>query len=151
MSKKLNAIILVVLIVICTAFSSRADSKIDDALLSEMMAAEMFSFGIEVMIFEAKSEFASRNDVYVFFRQGFGPSLSEKLTANIWSGKQVKLKDGDQIMESPDNVYFKSIKPSKAVISFETPEHRKHIWGNSKLTELVLKKEDGRWKLFRKQ
>ena len=117
-------------------------------MLSEIMAAEIFSFGLESMIFDAKREFTSYNDVYTFFRQGFGKSLSEKLAANIWNDNQVKLKDGDRIMESPQEVYIRLVKPNSAAISYETPTHRKHIWGDSKLTKLIVRNENGRWKIF---
>lgn len=112
------------------------------------MAAEMYSFGLESILFELRETFKSRNDVFEFFRQGFGPSISEKLTNNIWIDNQVKLRDGDQIMDSPPVIEFKSISPSKAIIAFKTPEFRKHIWGNTEYTELEFKKENKRWKLF---
>jgi len=122
-----------------------------DKLESELIAAEIYSFGLESILFELREDFKSRNDVFEFFRQGFGPSLSEKLTNNIWIDNQVKLKAGDKIMDPPKSVKFKSITTSSAIIAFETPEHRKHIWGNSEFTELVFKKEGGRWKLFQKE
>ena len=112
------------------------------------MVAEMYSFSLESMIFELRENFRYRTDVYQFFRQGFGPSISEKLTDNIWTGNKVELKPGDKIMKSPDTVHIKNISPNSAVISFETPENRKHIWGYSEFTELVFKKEGDRWKLF---
>ncbi len=51
-------------------------------------------------------------------------------------------------MESPKEVYIRLIKTNVAAVSFETPKHRKHIWGVSEFTKLILKKEDERWKLF---
>ena len=130
---------------------SNAESQNKSEIEADLIAAELYCFGLEGFLFKVKENYSSQDEVYEFFRQGFGPSLSYKLAANIWNSDQVKLKDGDQLMESPKNVTFKSIKTHEAIISFKTPEFRKHIWGDSEFTELIFKKEDGRWKLFRKE
>jgi hypothetical protein len=129
---------------------SIAESKNKTEIEADLIAAELYCFSLEDFLFKVKDNYKSQHEVYEFFRQGFGPSISEKLTTNIWNKNQVKLKDGDQVMEPPKDVHFKSILENTAVISFKTPENRKHIWGNSEFTELIFKKEDGRWKLFQK-
>jgi hypothetical protein len=129
---------------------SIAESKNKTEIEADLIAAELYCFSLEGFLFEVKDNYKSQHEVFEFFRQGFGPSISEKLAANIWNSNQVKLKDGDQIMEPPKNVHYKSIEATTAVISFETPQNRKHIWGNSKYTELIFRKEDERWKLFQK-
>ena len=127
-----------------------ADSNERDALIRELWTAGLYCFSLESAVFEFKEDFKSRSDVYEFFRQGFGHSLSEKLTENIWARDSVMLKPGDNIMSIPNGVDFKSISTISAVISFKTPDGRKHIWGNSEYTELLMKKEGDRWKLFEK-
>ena len=121
-----------------------------NALIAELLTAELFCFSLEGAVFKFKEDFKSRSDVYEFFRQGFGHSLSEKLTENIWTRDRIMLKPGDKIMKTPDGVEIKSISTNSAIISFKTPEGRKHIWGNSEYTELIMKKEGDRWKLFEK-
>lgn len=117
---------------------------------ANLIATQLYSFSLEDLLFNLKDNYKSKDDVYKFFRQGFGSSISMKLTENIWADGQVKLKYGDNIMEPSKDVQFKDITKDSAIISFRTPENRKHIWGNAKFTELVFKKEDGRLKLFQK-
>ena len=131
-------------------FIRYADSYDKNALIAELLNAELFCFSLESAVFEFKEDFNSRSDVYDFFRQGFGHSLSEKLTENIWAKDRIMLKPGDEIMKTPDGIEFKSISKNTAIISFKTPEGRKHIWGSSEYTELIMKKEGDRWKLFEK-
>ena len=127
-----------------------AENINDAEIKTELIAAELYCFSLERTIFEFRDNFKSRSDVYEFFRQGFGPSISEKLTDNIWSGSQVRLKGDDKILEFPKDVKFKSITKNSAIIVFRTPNYRKHIWGNSEITELVFKREGNHWKLFQK-
>lgn len=126
-----------------------ANSKTD--LEGDLIAAQLYCFSLEDLLFEFKENYQSKDDVCKFFRQGFGHSLSEKLANNVWTDSQVKLKHNDKIMEPPKGVKFESVTKKSAVISFQTPAHRKHIWGNSEITELTFKREDGRWKLFQKE
>ena len=142
----LSAITLVVLI----PLFGIAENQTRTELEGDLVAAELYCFGLEGLLFQIRDDFKSRDNVYEFYRQGFGPSLAEKLTENIWNDNQVKLKHGDRIMKSPEKMRFKSIAKNSAVVSFETPNSRKHIWGDSDTTEMVFKKEDGRWKLFYK-
>lgn len=142
----LSAITLVVLIPLLGVAENQTRTELE----GDLIAAELYCFGLEGLLFQVRNDFKSRDNVYEFYRQGFGPSLAEKLTENIWNDNQVKLKDGDRIMKSPEKVRFKSITENFAVVSFETPNSRKHIWGDSDTTEMVFKKEDGRWKLFYK-
>lgn len=127
-----------------------AENQTRTELEGDLIAAELYCFGLEGLLYQIRDDFKSRDTVYEFYRQGFGPSLAEKLTENIWNDHQVKLKDGDRIMRSPAKVRFKSITENSAVVFFETPNGRKHIWGDSDTTEMVFKKEAGRWKLFYK-
>ncbi len=150
MLERILCIALGIVFVVYTPLIGYADSYNNDELVADLMAAELYCFNLESLVFELKEDFKSRNDVYEFFRQGFGPLLAEKLTDNIWVNDKIRLKPGDKIMKSPDTVNFKSISPNSAVISFKTPENRTHIWGNSEFTDLVLKKEGDRWKLFQK-
>jgi hypothetical protein len=45
-------------------------------LEGEMIAAELYCFSLEGLLFQIKEGFKSRDNVYNFFRQGFGPSLA---------------------------------------------------------------------------
>ena len=125
--KRLLALSVVLFYITSTPLILCAESDKKDELKTALIVAEMYSFSLERMIFDFKDNFKTRTDVYEFFKQGFGPSIAEKLTDNIWSGDKVELRPGDEIMESPDTVNFKSITPNSAVISFKTPEIRKHI------------------------
>ncbi len=71
MIKKTFPIFFVFLLLIYAASASKAETENDDDLLSEMMAAEMFAFGLEGMIFDAQNEFTSYNDVLTFFGKAF--------------------------------------------------------------------------------
>ena len=147
---RLVIVLSVITFVVLTPLLGVAENQTKTEIEGDLIAAELYCFGLEGLLFQVRNDFKSRDNVYEFYRQGFGPSLAEKLTENIWNDNQVKLKDGDRIMKSPENVRFKSITANFAVVSFETPNGRKHIWGDSDTTEMVFKKEDGRWKLFYK-
>ncbi len=126
----------------------RADGPSNGGLMGDLMAAEMYSFSLEDFIVQSKDKFSTRHGVYEFFRQGFGPSISEKLTDNIWNNNQVMLRPGDEIMQPAKNVSFSDVTNTSAIMSFETPPDRKHIWGNAVFTKLLIKQENERWKLF---
>ncbi len=142
--------IIVTLFIFFSTFCCNAFANDDDDLKTALMAAEIYCFSLESFIFDFREDFKSRKDVYDFFRRGFGPSISEKLSENIWNENQVKLKPGDKIMDLPKNVWFRSITIKSAVLVFETPSFRKNIWGLSENTELVFKRESDCWKLFQK-
>ena len=147
---RLIIVLSVFTLIILIPYLGVAENQTRTELEGDLIAAELYCFGLEGLLYQIRDDFNSRDTVYEFYRQGFGPSLAEKLTENIWNDNKVKLKNGDRIMESPEKVQFKSITENFAVISFETPNHRKHIWGDSDTTEVVFKKEAGRWKLFYK-
>ncbi len=146
-----TSIILFCIFILFGTFLGAEEPGQKSSLQGDLIAAQLYCFSLEDFLFTVKDNYKSKDDVVKFFKQGFGPVISEKLTENIWNNNQVELKSGDKIMESPDNVFFTNITDNSAMISFKTPKNRKNIWGNSEFTELVFQKEDGRWKLFQIQ